>query len=242
LLAFPYRLAPDYSYNQIPVVTSLFNLGFLVGALLGAGGLFVIIQGVRRQWAPEWGFGTAFVVLSLLPVSNLLFPIGTVMGERLLYLPSFGFCFLLGVAYRALSQRQALVVPAAALLLLGACSVRTYVRNPDWKDDLALFTSAVRASPRSAKAHFNLGNALRDQKRDMDGALRAYGEALRIYPAYSEAHYNAGVIYQQHVGMPDRAIEAYSRALMADSSHVLLDQPGHTPWPERAVRRGGGGV
>ncbi len=222
LLVLPYRLSADYSYDQIPAVTSLFNPGFLVGALVGAGVLFVVVQATRRRWAAAWGFGAVFLVLTLLPVSNLFFPIGTVLGERLLYLPSLGFCLLLGWAYRVLDRRRALpwAVPAGAVLLLGAYGVGTYLRNPDWKDDFALFSSAVQAAPRSAKAHFNLGNAHRD-RGDMEGALREYHEALQIHPAYAEAHYNAGVIYQQHVRMPDRAIKAYSRALMADSSHVL---------------------
>lgn len=37
----------------------------------------------------------ALLTIPFLPASNLLFPVGTVIGERLLYLPSLGFCVLL---------------------------------------------------------------------------------------------------------------------------------------------------
>ena len=65
--------------------------------------------------------------VTFLPVSNLPFTIGTIMGERLLYLPSLGFCFLLGTGYRALDRRVSSqwVVPAAAAFLLGLYGVRT---------------------------------------------------------------------------------------------------------------------
>jgi Tfp pilus assembly protein PilF len=38
-------------------------------------------------------------VIAFVPVSNLLFPIGTIMGERLFYLPSVGLCLLAGLAW-----------------------------------------------------------------------------------------------------------------------------------------------
>ena len=34
--------------------------------------------------------GMAILILSFLPMSNLLFPVGTMIGERLLYIPSAG--------------------------------------------------------------------------------------------------------------------------------------------------------
>ena len=41
-------------------------------------------------------FGVGFTVLTFLPASNFLRPIGTIMGERLFYLPSAGLCLLVG--------------------------------------------------------------------------------------------------------------------------------------------------
>ena len=40
------------------------------------------------------------MVVPFLLSSNLLFPVATVVGERLLYLPSVGFCLLLAILHQ----------------------------------------------------------------------------------------------------------------------------------------------
>ena len=220
LLVFPLHLSADYSYNQIPAVSRLFRPGVWVTVLVGGAAALTIIRSLQRRWAPEWGLGPALWAVTLLPFANLLFPIGTPMAERLLYLPCLGFCLLLGVGYQCLVQRAKMtwVALAVAALLLGAYGVRTFARNPDWHDDVTLFSSAVEVVPKSAKAHFNLGNALRDRK-DLKQAIASYRQALKIYPQYAEVYFNVGVIYQTQ-GNLNQALDAYDRALQLDSLHV----------------------
>ena len=42
-------------------------------------------------------FALSLLVLPFLPASNLLFPVGFVLAERVLYLPSLGICLLVAV-------------------------------------------------------------------------------------------------------------------------------------------------
>ena len=42
-------------------------------------------------------FAMAFMVLPFLPASNLLFPVGFVLAERILYLPSMGACLMVAI-------------------------------------------------------------------------------------------------------------------------------------------------
>jgi tetratricopeptide (TPR) repeat protein len=151
-------------------------------------------------------------------VSNIFFPIGTVMGERLMYLPLLGSCLLVGQACQVLARRWEPVVAGAVVILLGLCGARTFVRNSDWQDNRTLFSSAVRTVPQSAKAQFNLGNALRDEGKIRE-ALDRYRDALILYPDYVEVHYNLGVVYQED-GKLDWALVAYQKALTADSLHA----------------------
>ncbi len=44
--------------------------------------------------------------LPFLPASNLLFYVGTFIGERLMYMPSIGFCLLLGEAAASVTVRR----------------------------------------------------------------------------------------------------------------------------------------
>ncbi|MDP6776162.1 MAG: tetratricopeptide repeat protein, partial [Candidatus Latescibacteria bacterium] len=213
LLLLPHPLSADYSYNQIEAVSSVFDPRLWTGLVVLALCALPIVQGLRRRWAPEWGFAVALSAVMLLPAANLLFPIGTAMAERLLYLPCLGFCLLLGRAFRELTRWRALnwILPLVASLLLVVYGLSTRIRNVDWRDNLTLFSSAARAAPRSAKVRLNLGNELHD-RGDLDGELHQYREALRIYPEYVEVHSNMGLAYLA-LGQPDRALQACLRAI-----------------------------
>ncbi len=85
LLLVPFHLSADYYYDQIPVVASLSEPGAIAGLLVAMllAALAVVLW--RRRLAFFW------LMLALLTygvVSNIPFPIGTIFGERLLYLPS----------------------------------------------------------------------------------------------------------------------------------------------------------
>ena len=160
LLVFPQKLSADYSFNQIP----LFGTGhsetdviawislLLIGVLLLAA-----IYLRARQKLFSWGM--LFFFLMLLPTSNLLFTIGSIMAERFLYLPSIGFCAASAAVLCEVSNRLRLrwTLP---IIVISALGVRTFVRNADWRDDLTLWTSSVAAAPGSYKAHMLYGEAI----------------------------------------------------------------------------------
>ncbi len=219
LVIAPQSLSVDYSYQQIQTVTTLLD-GFVVtGVILLAGFQMLIHRSVVGQVDALFGLASVVIVLAWLPISNIAFPIGTPMNERLVYLPMVGVSFLTAALYSYLRDRVRIipvwVVGAAVIILLGG---RTIARNTDWRNDFALFAAAAEASPNSAKAYFNLGNAIRDEG-NASGALDAYGRALSIYPAYSEVHYNRGVIYQDQKAYPT-ALEAYAKVLEHEPDHV----------------------
>ena len=94
-----------------------------------------------------------FAFATFLPASNLLFPTGTIMADRLLYLPALGLIACLVLAVYWITERFSMSAMAAAVLLLAFCAfaIRTAARNPDWQSNLTLGESAVRAAPRSYK-------------------------------------------------------------------------------------------
>jgi len=46
----------------------------------------------------------ALMVFPFIPASNLFFPVGFVVAERVLYAPSMGFCLLIAVGFHLLLQ------------------------------------------------------------------------------------------------------------------------------------------
>ena len=56
----------------------------------------------------------ALVVLPFLPASNLLFPVGFVVAERVLYLPSMGSCLMVAIATSRILQATSKVTKSTS--------------------------------------------------------------------------------------------------------------------------------
>jgi len=95
LLLWPAHLSPDYSFNQIPIVTSALDPRFIAGAAVAAASLAATAVLWRRS--PIAAFGLALMALTFSIVSNLVVTIGTLCAERLIYLPSAGLLIAVGV-------------------------------------------------------------------------------------------------------------------------------------------------
>lgn len=205
LLVWPRRLSADYSYAQIPLPASLFDSRVLLGAFLPVA---LLVLGVRlfRERRPA-GFALLLLPASLLLTCNLVVFIGTLLAERLLYLPSLAVCLLAGALVASSPFR-----PALAAIGLLAClgAVRTAARLPEWHDDFALYRSAAIVSPRSARIRYNLGNAWL-QRGDFAQAEAEYRKALDIYPDFADALGNLGMAYLQE-GKGQAALETLQRA------------------------------
>lgn len=182
LLILPLGLSADYSYNQLPLYGEGgpwwhdFSCWLALALILG----LLVTAWSWRMRRPLYSWGVAFFLGTLLPTSNLLFPIGSIMAERFLYLPSVGFSVLiaLGLAsiVKGLTQWRIdgesvcpawtrIVVPIA---VIAALALRTHVRNEDWRDELSFWKSAAAASPESFKTHKGLAGALFDTQQTED--------------------------------------------------------------------------
>jgi len=227
LLVLPHPLSYDYSYNQVPLV-SPGHWRFLVAVAAHAGLLAVAARGLARKQVVA--YAVLFYATTLVLVSNLVVPLGTVMGERLLFTPSVGFCLAaawLLVALAGRGSRAPWLVPALGVILV-LYAARTITRNRDWKDAQHLYTSGVRTAPNSARAwnHYaswrlGRGAALPDgapeRAADLRAAVSGYARALEILPNYSEASFNQGVAYVA-LGDTAAARACYELTLRADST------------------------
>ena len=192
LLVWPHPLSSDYSFDAIPRVLSTVDPRLWAGLLALATPLAATALGWRRSRA--LALGASIWLLFMLPGSNLLFPAGTLMAERLAYLPSAGACLIAGhLAARLLahSGRPRVAAIAGFVFLAVSLAWTTVARNPDWRNNATLALADVRSYPRSAKLQAGAGIALH-ARGDLEAAARAYRRALEIYPDYAQIHYNLG--------------------------------------------------
>jgi Tfp pilus assembly protein PilF len=224
LLLFPVRLSYDYSYNQIPMLDSLVDprsLGVLGGAFA-----LVVASAVACRRSRALCFAISFFVVTFSIVSNLLFPIGTIMGERLLYLPSVGFCLALALALRWLVDHLPLS-PAAARagfgLALGTLvalhGARTLVRNQDWASGERLYLHDLAVSPKSAKVQNNAGVVL-VARGEIEEGIEHFRNTIAIHPSHGSAYGSLGDALFQ-LGREQEAIEAYEAAVRRPLKHAV---------------------
>jgi hypothetical protein len=157
LLVWPARLSCDYSYSTILLAKGgLWGIEWLTVVAFIA---IVSWQFVRNKLL---FFFAVFGFIAFLPVSNLLFPIGTIMAERFLYLPAAGFAICLVLVIYGVGRRlgRPAIAPFMLCLIIVALGIRTWERNRDWRDDISLWTATVRTVPNSFKAHGALALAL----------------------------------------------------------------------------------
>lgn len=193
LLVVPLTLSADYSFPEIPVVATMLDPRFLVAA----GGFMALaaVLAIAVKRAPVLIWAAAFFFIPLGITANLFFPIGTIKAERLLYLASFGWCLACGWVILHVPGRRP-VRQVLLLVLLVLYSGRVWARNCDWQSELTLFRATVVTSPRSAKAHHNLGVAY-ERDGQLGAAMMEYRQALALYPPYADAALAIGNVYQE---------------------------------------------
>jgi tetratricopeptide (TPR) repeat protein len=212
LFVWPAHLSGDYSFNAIPLFAWDPLDWAALAALLACVALIGLVFFLRRD--RRILFFAGFFVLAILPTSNFIFPIGAIMAERFMYLPAIGLCGCAAIALQKMRGRGELkyVALAAVCAALGA---RAYARNFDWRDRISFWSSAARAYPDCARAHYNLGKAWIEQSQPVNAAAE-FEAALRIRPDYSHAQAALADALAKIPGRLDEAIAHYQAALDQD--------------------------
>jgi tetratricopeptide (TPR) repeat protein len=225
LLVCPFHLSCDRSYNQIPVSGWTDILAWLALAVVAA---IVFLVLARSRSDRLIFFVAGFFGIALLPTSNLLFQTGSIMAERFLYLPSVGFAMaVVALAYRLRRERLTAAILTAVIALF-AC--RTFARNFDWKDDLALAAADVQVVPNSFKMHGILANALfnQDRRRNIGVVIEEAETAwniLRDLPLelmFRQPPSNLGAYYRTKGDLVGGVQTAQGRSWYLKSLAVLL--------------------
>ncbi len=219
-LTVPYPLSYDY-YPWAFGPTGWGDAGALVGLVLHIGLIGLGVVGLWRKKA--FAFGIIFYLATLSIVSNIPFSVGTLMAERLVYIPSLGFLMALVWGIEALVPKEkATVLGYAGMGIALVFAGMTFLRNPVWQDNYTLFTTDVYHVPHSAKARNSAGGALNDHAKELPAGpeqTRLYQEserhlveAVRIHPTYAQAWLLLGNA-RYGLGRSKDALSAFEQAI-----------------------------
>ncbi|XP_031622096.1 protein O-mannosyl-transferase Tmtc3 [Contarinia nasturtii] len=228
LLLFPCDLCCDWTMGTVPLVETFFdtrNLTTLATYTLLIALLWVAFTTDNQQRSAAIFMGTAFMVIPFIPASNLFFPVGFVIAERVLYMPSMGFCILIAYGFHVLHEQHhqnRKLIWLFMCILIGSHAIKTYHRNWDWKTEYTIFMSGLRVNQRNAKLFNNVGHALEGDGNYAD-ALKYFLAAVQVQPDDVGAHINVGRTFN-HLKQFQQAEEAFLRA----KSLLPKAKPGET--------------
>lgn len=210
-MLLPYPLGFYYGYAYIEPV-SINNLQSLVSILFHMLLFFIAVFYLNKQ--PILSFGVIFYLVSIAAFSNLIQPLAGVIADRFAYIPSLGFCIILGYALIKLfkilpDKKKNYTLPIGfiiiTVLILSTYSYLTIARNAQWKNHLTLMRHDIKYLDKSAQAHNLLASNLMKYSFDNEYAGEAvamrqeaighYKRAVEIYPKFFNVWYDLGRAY-----------------------------------------------
>ena len=215
LLVWPIFLCYDYSLNAIPLVEGFTDVRLLLPLAGYSAVALILYTGVALMKSNMFGWALlvslGWFCLSFLPATNILFPVATVIGERLLYLPSVGLCIglaIIGSYWDGLANKVVASDPLAvkievtgrvsiarisAITLIGLLAIRTGFRANDWVDGDTLFLRDGLLQPHSAKSQFNVG-VTQFMRQNWEESLKAFIECAKADPMSALPYWRIGQI------------------------------------------------
>ncbi len=230
LLFFPHPLTHDYYPYHIPIMEwakPQVILSIVAYLLL----IIAALVGFRRK--SVLSFAVLFFGATLSIVSNVVFPIGTFMNERFLFMPSLAFCLALPYYVDLGMQRIAVMRwlgPIVIGLYLAGFAFKSVTRIPAWKNPTTLNAAGVAVSENSCRANCFMGTALYTDGQDISNREERYqfmleaekyiDRSLEIYPTYYSANQMKSGFIAEHYRY-DRDFEK----LLSGFETVLINKP-----------------
>ncbi len=167
-------------------------------------------------------FSTFFYLVTISPFLNLL-PISTLLADRYVFIASFAYCFLLGIAFEKLYTFRhrkftegffKLLSSTLFLLLMAGYSFVTIHQNKVWENSYTLWSDAVAKHPESNTANALMGVVYMDLGMDEE-AIKHLEKAIQILPYDYQSRNNLGIVYGK-VGQFERAYQELMLAIHLD--------------------------
>ncbi len=235
LLVFPYPLTHDYYPRHVEMMS--FSNWKVILSVIGYVGAFLSAVYFAFAEKSRMAFAVLFYLITLSIVSNFVFPIGTNMAERLLFMPSVGFCLFVVLRVIGLFDFQsnpeftsgATKIPT--YLMTGVAvifALLTFNRNFAWENNYTLFKTDIKTSTNSAKLLNAMGGELLVQSVDVKNegkrqsmikeAVGHLEQAVKIHPNYKNAYLLLGNA-NNYLKDFERSIQYYQKAIALDPNY-----------------------
>ena len=223
-LFFPRYLCFDYGFACIPTIHTYDDVRNIFPVVSYSMIILLALHALNTISIPIM-YGMMLVIIPLIPALNILFPVGTILAERLLFIPSIGFTLImgeiltvyLGSVWLYIGRYELTIIKGMNSMLLflvpllALSSMRVVTRNGDWNSELKIYKSALDVCPHSIKALSNLASlSLGEGHYDYAADLANF--AITIHDELTPPYVNGGVAYHRK-GDYAKSIHFFQRSL-----------------------------
>jgi protein O-mannosyl-transferase len=176
---------------------------------------------VFRKKAPYFVTGWLWYLGMLVPVIGLVQVGWQGHADRYAYLPQIGLYVAVTWAVTDLVRSwrfQRIALGAAALIVIGALSWRSWLQTSYWRDSETLFTHALAVTTNNDVALNNLGIIFLD-KGQLDDAISKLQAAIDLRPENAPAHDNLAKALLKK-GLASEAMVHYRKFLEIEPGNV----------------------
>jgi protein O-mannosyl-transferase len=171
LTLVPTSLSADYSFRVLPPLFLHFTWSAVFHLLIASVAIVLAITFKRR----EVRLGIVWFFASFVIISNVFFPIGTIFGERLAYLPCIGLFIVLSSLIHYPAVKKSFYCLLGPLFFMV-----TLAHTPVWRSNETLFSYQQQVSWESPRTRSNYAVILVEQGK-LEEALEVIDQALLIY-------------------------------------------------------------
>ncbi len=214
---FPAEFIPLY---QLPRPIALGHDSYVLSIILLILIIVILIRYRKNKWLMI-GFLFYFVsIFFLLRFDDLKDE--NIVADRFMYLPSLGFCLMLGVLleriFVRLSKSRQQVMIVGLIIVYGFLAAKTFTQSKVWENSFSLWSYVVAKNPQIPTAILNLGDTY-NKMGDYDKAIGEFNRALELNDKFSLAYNNRGMAYGMK-GYYDLALADFNKAIELDPQYV----------------------
>lgn len=216
-----------FAVYQVPEPISLGSSDYLFSVVAFVGLVTMLLLFRRQRWI--WLAVVFYFLSNSMIIFRAVWEFGnnTLVADRFMYLPSFGFCMAGGVLYHAVYTRLkklhrlfVLLFLSSTVFLFVVLGMRTIDQVKVWKNNTTLWSHVIQYNPKQIIAFQNRASGyVQDERYDL--AMHDLNYAIRLSPHQARLYYSRADLFEKQKDF-QRALHDLDRSALLNSADANI--------------------